>query len=117
MGDISLDRSKKFAVRIVGLYKRLCSEKKEFVMARQILKSGTSIGANLSESKYAISKKDYLAKRYIALKECSETEYWLDLLHETKFLSDDEFASLITDCKEILKMLTASLKTLTSDPS
>jgi four helix bundle protein len=115
MEDVALGKSKKFAVRIVGLYKQLCSEKKEFVMARQILKSGTSIGANLSEAKYAISRKDFLAKKSIALKECAETEYWLELLHETKYLPDEEFASLLTDCKALLKILVSTIKTLKSN--
>jgi four helix bundle protein len=110
--DIALEKSKHFAIRIVELYKTLCSQKKEFVMAKQILRSGTSIGANLSEAVYAISKKDFLAKKYIALKECAETEYWLELLHNTGYLSDEEFTSLVTDCKEILKLLIAATKTL-----
>jgi four helix bundle protein len=81
-------------------------------MARQILKSGTSIGANLSEAKYAISRKDFLSKKYIALKECGETQFWLELLHETGFLAEEEFASLISDNDEILKILIAATKNL-----
>jgi four helix bundle protein len=112
--DISLEKSKKFAIRIVGLYKHLCSEKKEFVMSKQILRSGTSVGANLTEANYAISRKEFLAKKYIALKECAETEYWLELLHNTAFLSDAEYGSMRTDCTEILKMLVAATKTLSN---
>ena len=78
-------KSKRFAVRIVNLYKYLCNEKKEFVLSKQILRSGTSIGANIAESECAISRRDFLAKVYIALKECAETLYWLDLLYETEF--------------------------------
>jgi four helix bundle protein len=110
--DISLEKSKTFAIRIVGLYKHLCSDKKEFVMSKQILRSGTSIGANLSEATYAISRKEFLAKKYIALKECSETEYWLELLHNTAFLTDTEYDSMLADCQELLKMLIAATKTL-----
>jgi four helix bundle protein len=81
-------------------------------MAKQILRSGTSIGANLAESVYAFSKKDYAAKKSIALKECAETLYWLELLHDTDFISGNEFSRLSENCKEILKMLTSAVKTL-----
>ena len=81
------NKSKRFAVRVVKLYKYLCEEKKEFVLSKQLLRSGTSIGANIAESECAISKKDFLSKIYIALKECSETMYWLDLLHDTQYLT------------------------------
>lgn len=107
-------KSKKFAVRIVNLYKYLCDEKKEFVLSKQILRSGTSIGANIAESECAISKKDFLSKIYIARKECSETIYWLDLLYETSFLSQAEYDSIIADCEEIRKMLSSSTKTINS---
>ena len=107
-------KSKRFAVRIVNLYKYLCDEKHEFVLSKQILRSGTSIGANIAESECAISKKDFLAKIYIALKECSETIYWLDLLYETNYLSQAEYDSIISDCEEIRKMLSSSTKTLNS---
>ena len=83
----ALHKSKTFAIRIVRLYQYLCSEKKEFVLSKQLLRSGTSIGANLAESECAISKKDFLAIIYIALKECAETLYWLELLQETDYLS------------------------------
>ena len=75
------------------------------------MRSGTSIGANLAESECAISKKDFLAKVYSALKECNETIYWLDLLHETGYISDKQFVSLNNDCVELKKMLTATTKT------
>ena len=83
----ALRKSKLFAIRIVRLYQYLCSEKTEFVLSKQLLRSGTSIGANLAESECAISKKDFLAKVYIALKECAETLYWLELLRENGYLS------------------------------
>ena len=82
-GTVAL-KSKHFAIRIIRLYQYLCQEKKEFVLSKQLLRSGTSIGANIAESSCAFSQKDFLAKMYIAFKECSETLYWLDLLYETK---------------------------------
>ena len=109
--NISLDKSKKFAIRIYNLYKYLCDEKKEFTLAKQLLRSGTSIGANLSEAQYAISKKEFTAKAQISLKECAETEYWLDLLKEINLLSKSEYDSIINDCKELLRLLISILKT------
>ena len=105
-------KSKKFAVRIVNLYKYMCSEKNEYVLSKQILRSGTSIGANLAESECAMSKKDFLAKIYISLKECSETIYWLDLLYETDYLSETEYTSIKSDCEEIKRILMATTKTI-----
>ena len=105
-------KSKKLAVRIVRLYQYLCSEKKEYVLSKQLLRSGTSIGANLAESECAISRKDFLAKIYIALKECNETVYWLELLRETDYLSETEFASIQADCIELRRMLSATTKTI-----
>lgn len=107
-------KSKHFAVRIVRLYQYLCNEKKEFVLSKQLLKSGTSIGANLAESECAISRKDFLSKIYIALKECNETLYWLDLLQETGYLQQDEYHSVKVDCEEIKRMLSSTTKTLVS---
>lgn len=107
-------KSKKFAVRIVRLYQYLCNEKKEFVLSKQLLRSGTSIGANLAEAECAISRKDFLSKVYIALKECSETLYWLELLEETDYLTEQEFQSLNADCEELKKMLSATTKTIAS---
>lgn len=107
-------KSKKLAVRIVRLYKYLCAEKKEFVLSKQLLRSGTSIGANLAEAECAISRKDFLSKIYISLKECSETKYWLDLLHETDYLSEQEFQSINSDCEELRKMLSSTTKTISS---
>ncbi len=107
-------KSKKFAVRIVKLYKYLCNEKSEFVLSKQLLRSGTSIGANIAESECAISEKDFLSKIYIALKECSETIYWLELLYETDYLSQSELESIKSDCIEIKKILSATTKTVKS---
>jgi four helix bundle protein len=107
----AMGRSKKFAIRIVGLYKYLI-DKKEFVLARQILKSGTSIGANLAEAECAISKRDFLAKVYISLKESSETIFWLDLLYETGFILESEYASIKEDCEILRRILSATTRTL-----
>ena len=108
----ALHKSKLFAIRIVRLYQYLCSEKKEFVLSKQLLHCGTSIGANLAESECAISKKDFLSKVYISLKECSETLYWLELLYETDYLSQAEYNSIRSDCEELRKMLSSTTKTL-----
>jgi len=109
---IARDKSKQFAVRIVNLYRHLCDDKKEFVLSKQILRSGTSIGANLAEAEYAISDKDFLAKVYIALKESAETIFWLDLLFQTEYLTEIEHNSIYNDTLELLKMLKATTKTL-----
>jgi len=105
-------KSKKFAVRIVNLYNYLCEEKKEYVLSKQLLRSGTSIGANLAESEYAISDKDFLNKIYIALKESAETMYWLDLLFETEYLTKKEYDSINKEALELLKILKVTTKTL-----
>lgn len=105
-------KSKQFAIRIVNLYKYLCNDKKEFVLSKQILRSGTSIGANIAESECAISKKDFLSKLYIALKECSEPLYWLDLLYDTEYLTEEQYNSMKKDCEEMRKMMSASTKTM-----
>lgn len=110
-------KSKKFALRIVKLYKYMCDDKKEFVMSKQILRSGTSIGANLAEAECAISKKDFLAKVYIALKECAETKYWLELFFEAEYLSESEYNSLNSDCEELRKMLSSTTKTISNQTS
>ena len=111
MVNIALEKSRKFAIRIYNLYKRLCEEKREYVLAKQLLRSGTSIGANLTEAQYSISKKEFLAKATISLKECAETEYWLDLLKETNLLSSAEYDSIINDNKELLRILISTIKT------
>ena len=105
-------KSKKFAVRIVNLYKYLCEEKKEYVLSKQVLRSGTSIGANLAKAEYAISEKDFLSKVYIALKESAETVFWLDLLFDTEYLTDTEYNSISEEALELLKILKATTKTL-----
>lgn len=112
-GKTAKGKSEKFAIRIVNLYKYLCDNKKEYVLSRQLLRSGTSIGANLAEAEYAISEKDFLAKVYISLKECAETLYWLELLFQTDYLTETEYNSINEEGLELLKMLKATTKTLT----
>ena len=109
--SIMLKKSKAFALRIVRLYKYM-REHKESVIAKQILRSGTSIGANIAESRYAQSKSDFASKLQIALKEAAETEYWLELLRDAELVEPGPaFDSICEDCTELIKMLTASVKT------
>jgi four helix bundle protein len=109
--NVSKEKSMAFAIRIVNLYKYLCKEKKEFVMSKQILKSGTSIGANLAEAECAFSKKEFLAKVFIAYKECAETRYWLELLFKSEYLTKEEFDRLNDDCGGLFGILSAITKT------
>lgn len=108
--SVVLDKSLEFAVRIVNLYTYLCNEKKEFVLSKQILRSGTSVGANLREAKYAQSSDDFIHKNSIALKEIAETEYWLELLMKTDFLTKGQYDDINNDCSEIAKLLTSIVK-------
>ena len=110
-GNIVKEKSKSFALRIIKLYKYLCEEKKEYVMSKQLLKSGTSIGANICEANKAMSKREFIAKMNIALKEAAETNYWLELLHESDYINDKEFNNIVSDCNEILGLLTSIIKT------
>ena len=107
------DLSKAFAVRIVRLYKFLflTEDKNEYVLSKQILRSGTSIGANIAEAQTAFSKKEFLAKMYISFKECNETLYWLDLLYDTEYLTEEQYASIFDDAAELEKILSAITKT------
>ena len=105
-------KSFEFAVRIVNLYKHLSQEKKEFVLSKQLLRCGTSIGANVTEAEKAQTRPDFYAKMTIALKESNETHYWLRLLHRTEFLTDAEFKSIETDINEIISILVAITKTV-----
>lgn len=109
--NIGLKKSKQFAIRIIKLYRYLQNEQNEFVLSKQLLRSGTSIGANLTEAEYAVSKKEFLTKCYIALKECAETSYWLELLFETGYLNQKEFDSIKNDSEELRKILSAITKT------
>ena len=109
--NIIVDKSKKFALRIIRLWEYLSTEKHEYVLSKQILKSGTSIGANVKESTRAQSKPDFYSKLNIALKEASETEYWLELLHESGYLDPNHFMSIYQDCQELIKLLVSITKT------
>ena len=104
------DKSFDFAIRIVRLYQHLKQTRSEYVMSKQLLRCGTSIGANIAEAQYGQSKADFHAKMQIALKEASETSYWLRLLHRTDYLSETEFKSLMADINELLRLLTAICK-------
>ncbi|MCX6165519.1 MAG: four helix bundle protein [Ignavibacteriae bacterium] len=103
--NIILDKSYSFSLRIIKLYKFLCENKKEFVMSKQILRSGTSIGANVNESQAAETKNDFVHKLGIAAKEIRETEYWLKLLKDSEYLEENSFNSLIQDCEELRKIV------------
>lgn len=104
-----------FSVRIVRLYNYLCDEKKEYVMSKQLLRSGTSIGANAHEAVNGQTSKDFLAKMYIAFKEATESEYWINLLIRTDYLTQEQGNSILSDCVELKKILTAIIKATKSN--
>ena len=106
-----LQKSKAFAVRIIRLYQYLTEEKKEKTLSKQVLRSGTSIGANVKEGIRGQSTADFLSKMQIALKEASETEYWLELLTDTKYITEKAAESLLKDCRELIRLLTSIVKT------
>lgn len=108
--NVIVDKSKAFAIRIIRLYQFLSTEKKEYIMSKQLLRSGTSIGANVREGIFGQSKPDFHTKMTIALKEAGETEYWLELLYETDYLNLEQFNSIVSDCNEVLKILIAITK-------
>ncbi len=109
--NIIVNKSKSFALRIIKLYQYLIDNHRVSPIANQILKSGTSIGANVKEAIRGQSKADFYAKMNIALKECSETEYWIELLYESDYISKEQFESLYSDCEEIIKILVSITKT------
>jgi len=108
--NIVATKSYAFALRIIKLYKYLISEKKEYVLSKQILRSGTSAGANIKEAEHAQSKKDFINKMSIALKEANETEYWLMLLKDSEYISVDSFNSIHPDIEELIKLLASIVK-------
>jgi four helix bundle protein len=110
MNNVVKEKSFAFAVRTVNLHKFLCGEKKEFVLSKQLLRSGTAIGALVHEAEQAESKLDFVHKMAIALKEANETEYWLLLLRETNYLTPKESESILSDNTELLKLLTSIIK-------
>ncbi len=105
------DKSYQFALRVIKLYKYIAAEKKEYVLSKQILRSGTSIGANIEEANQAQSKADFIHKLSIAQKEAFETDYWLRLLRDSEYLTEAQADSLLNDCREVQKLLTTSIKT------
>jgi len=106
-----LVKSKKFALRVIQLYKFLTLEKHEYVLSKQLLRSGTSIGANTREATRGQSKPDFYAKLFIALKEADETAYWLELLHEGDYINDKQFVSIYEECNQIVALLVSITKT------
>ena len=110
MDRVVQEKSFQFAVRVVKMCKFLREEQKEYIMAKQLLRSGTSIGANIAEAQQAQSKSDFVHKMSIALKEAAETNYWIRLLHATDYLNDKAMESMILDCSELEKMLTVIIK-------
>ena len=111
MSNVVANKSKAFALRIIKLYVHLKDERHEFVLSKQLLRSGTSIGANVREALRGQSRPDFFAKLNIALKEADETEYWLELLHESGYLDSKTFESIYTDCDELIKLLVSITKT------
>lgn len=105
------DKSFQFAIRVIKLYRYLCVEKNEYVLSKQLERSGTAIGALISEGCYAESKSDFVHKYGIAQKECNETMYWLRLLYATEFINQKEFDSMIFDATELMKLITSSIIT------
>jgi four helix bundle protein len=105
------DKSYAFALTIVSVYKKLLDEQKEYILSKQFVRSGTSIGANIEEANRAESKSDFIHKLSISLKEASETDYWLRLLRDSHFFDSASAATLIQDCNELISLLTASIKT------
>ena len=107
-----LNQSLEFATQIIKLQKYLISEKKESIISKQIIRSSTSIGANINEANYASSKADFIAKMHIALKECAETEYWIRLLEKSEYIENKYAETLLNNCISIKRMLIASLNTI-----
>lgn len=112
MKDVLKTKCYEFAIEIVKFYKHLCSENKEYILSKQLLRSGTAIGALVSEAEFAQSRADFIHKLSIALKEANETRYWLDLLKDTNYISDEHYDLIYPRITEILKILVSSIKTL-----
>ena len=108
---VMMDKCMNFSIRIVNLCHFLNEEKHEFNIANQLFRSGTSIGANYAEAQNAISRKDFIAKVYISLKECNESLYWIELLHRTRIITNEQYESIYTDCEELKKILVSITKT------
>ncbi len=113
--NVLIKKSKAFAIRIVNLYKYLLEEKKEYVMSKQLLRCGTSIGANIHEAVVSMSKAEFVSKLNISLKESNESLYWLEILYETDYLSETQYISLREDCVEVQKLLVSIIKSTKSN--
>ena len=113
--NVVKNKSFAFAVRVVKLYQFLCEQKKEFVLSKQLLRSGTSVGAMIREAEHAETKNDFKHKMGIAQKEINETIYWIDLLKETGYVTTEQFDSIKNDAVEIIKLITAILKSAKSN--
>ena len=111
MRNVVMEKSFDFALRIVKSYKFLCLEKKEFVLSKQLLRSGTAIGALIKEAEHAQSKADFINKMNIALKEANETEYWLELLFRSEYIEEKPYISVVEDCRELIRLLISIVKT------
>jgi len=109
--NIVYEKAFKFAIQIVDLYKYLSKEKNEYILSKQLLRAGTSIGANIKEGIEGQSTRDFLSKMSIALKEASETEYWLELLISTNYIEKEPYKGILEDCKELNRILTAIIRT------
>ena len=112
---ILIETSLKFSAKIIKLQQYLLKQKKETIISKQIIRSATSIGANINEANYGSSKQDFIAKMHIALKECAETEYWIRLLKEAEYIESDYAVTLLSDCLSIKRMLISSLNTIKSN--
>lgn len=113
--NVIKNKSFEFAIRIVKLYQYLCNDKKEFVLSKQLLRSGTSVGAMVRESEHSESKADFIHKLSIAQKEINETIYWLELLKDTDYLTQEQFESINNNATEIIKLITSIIKTAKSN--
>ena len=109
--NIIATKSYAFAVRCVNLYKYLCDVKNDYTIGRQLMRSGTSIGANVKEATRGVSKADFIAKMSISLKEASESEFWIELLRDTDYITTEQAESMLADCQELLKLLMTIVKT------
>jgi four helix bundle protein len=107
-----LEKAKDFAVNLINICNRIKDRKKESILTVQLIRSGTSIGANIHESKYAQSSADFVSKMQIALKECYESEYWLELLNRTGYLENEQYKKILNDCGQIRRMLISSINTV-----
>ena len=109
--NVIVSKSYAFAVRCVKLYKYLCEEKHDYIIGKQLMRSGTSIGANVKEAIRGYSKAEFSLKMGISLKEASESEFWIELLRDTEYITYDQAESMLTDCRELIKLLMSIIKT------